>query len=428
MNDQHRDQELLDELGRELHHRVDRLHDAPIDLTSVQGRARGIRRRRTATAVVATAAAVALVVPVAIMAGHRLGNTPPPVASSGPTGITTGPAPSTVTAAPAHPKAPLDVDGLETGRPPATGYVLGKTLHLGGGGTAHLDVSARVDGFAVLDDGTTVVRTRDDQGHSQVEVIDSGENPHGPYAVGEGFAVDRTTSVPTTGTSSAAAWVTRDGQVQAWPTGASAPVDVAGKVPGTGFQIDGMVGSCTTADPCLVLVRTTDQSTGEVQDWVASSDGGLRRADPAGRLQVVNDLNQLGEVVGLTRITDTSACSAIATATARGFETCDHKLTTFSPDGQSIAGVLPQSDGPGSSDVAAYSADGQLLFDHRSDIKTQAFVATMSWEDDEHLLGTVFQAGQWYVVRFGTDGSMEIAAGPVPGDMASSPIVLTGGH
>ncbi len=48
---------LTEELGRELHRRVDALYDAPLTLDDVRGRARGIRRRRRVAAAVSTAAA-----------------------------------------------------------------------------------------------------------------------------------------------------------------------------------------------------------------------------------------------------------------------------------------------------------------------------------------------------------------------------------
>jgi hypothetical protein len=67
-----------------------------------------------------------------------------------------------------------------------------------------------------------------------------------------------------------------------------------------------------------------------------------------------------------------------------------------------------------------------VLFDHRATRRTDAFVASSVWEDDSHLLATTFQGGKWYLVRYGVDGSMEIAAGPVSGDMSESPYVLPG--
>ena len=62
----------------------------------------------------------------------------------------------------------------------------------------------------------------------------------------------------------------------------------------------------------------------------------------------------------------------------------------------------------------------------RSKPARQATVQTFVWEDDTHLLATVYQQGEWSVVRFGLDGSMEVAVPGVAGDIAFSPIVLPG--
>ena len=45
--------QLTDELGRELHRRADDLHGAPLTFDDVRGRARAIRRRRRAAAAAA---------------------------------------------------------------------------------------------------------------------------------------------------------------------------------------------------------------------------------------------------------------------------------------------------------------------------------------------------------------------------------------
>ena len=56
------DQDLARRLGETLHRRADALHDTPLDLTDVRGRATSIRRRRHTVVGLAAAAAVAAVV------------------------------------------------------------------------------------------------------------------------------------------------------------------------------------------------------------------------------------------------------------------------------------------------------------------------------------------------------------------------------
>lgn len=51
------------------------------------------------------------------------------------------------------------------------------------------------------------------------------------------------------------------------------------------------------------------------------------------------------------------------------------------------------------------------------------FVNTAVWEDNEHVLATVFEDSAWTVVRLGLDGSIEAATDALPdsGDPRRSP-------
>ena len=50
------------------------------------------------------------------------------------------------------------------------------------------------------------------------------------------------------------------------------------------------------------------------------------------------------------------------------------------------------------------------------------------WEDADHLLVVTFQAGEWAIVRLGTDGSMEYAVPPrADGGDQEKPLYLEGG-
>jgi hypothetical protein len=214
----------------------------------------------------------------------------------------------------------------------------------------------------------------------------------------------------------------------AWQSGDTAPLRLDTKAGDVGLQLDGLIGDDCTGDPgCRMLVRSTDGQTGEVHDVVVSSGHGLESAGSSGG-DWVSALSERGLRSVYTATGDTSSCSDVVTASGqRLWGTCDHQLTSFSPDSDRAAAYLPYFDGVGSSDIAAYDvANGQVVFDHRSTPRTQAFVASSVWEDDSHLLGTTFQGGSWYVVRYGVDGSMEIAVGPQGGDMAETPYVLPG--
>ena len=66
------DTRLGDEIGRELHHRADEIHGAPLSFDDVRSRAGRIQRNRRLASVAAVAAAVAIIVPVGIFAGQGL--------------------------------------------------------------------------------------------------------------------------------------------------------------------------------------------------------------------------------------------------------------------------------------------------------------------------------------------------------------------
>lgn len=405
--------DLTTRLTRTLSDHSDAMAGSSLGLGDVQGRARSIRRRRTATAVAGAAAAVALLVPTVALASHTNGTRNEP-------GPATQTPSSTRTATPVDASAPLDVRDLPTGDAPRTGYLEGQTLHLPDGSTAGTGTADPASRVVLLTDGTAVYQTRDDQGVTHVEVVDGAGDRHGPYPAQEGLLGNATHTL--------AAWTGADGHPVAWHAGATAPWRLDTKAGDTGLQLDGVTGDDCTGDPgCRMLVRSTDGQTGEVHDVVVSSRGGL---EPAGapRGSFVNALSETGLRSVYTSTGETSSCSEVVTAGGEHlWRTCDHQLASFSPDSDHAAAYLPYYDGVGSNDIAAYDVgNGQVLFDHASTRDAQAFVASSVWEDDSHLLATTFQGGSWYIVRYGIDGSMEIAAGPQRGDMAETPYVLPG--
>jgi hypothetical protein len=415
------DDDLTTQLTRTLTDHSDVMAGSSLGLADVRGRARSIRRRRAATAVVAAAAAVAVIVPTVALAGHTGGRPEPAPATQTPSETTSQTTSETPSQKPGDAFAPLDARALSEGKRPGVAYVAGDTIHLPDGGTGRVyGVSAPVDRFVLLSDGTAVYHTRDDQGRTSVEVTDSGGSQHGPYLAGDGLA--------TNPSRTAAAWVTPDGHVQFWQATHTSPTTVQTPVPGAGPQIIGLSGDCSSAaSPCQALVQTSDASTGDVSSLVVSRQGGVDPADQSG-LVAVSSVSDTGLRAGYTRIGDGDSCSAVAEGSgSRLWRTCQHSLLAFSPDSDHISADVVFHSGLGSSVFAAYDvASGDLLFEHQSTVKTQASVTTSVWEDDSHMLGTTFQGGKWYVVRFGVDGSMELALGPISGDDVESPIVLSG--
>ena len=77
-------------------------------------------------------------------------------------------------------------------------------------------------------------------------------------------------------------------------------------------------------------------------------------------------------------------------------------------------------DGVGDGELAIYTAEGRPLWHLTSYQANPWFINDVVWEDDAHLLATVFQDGTWHLVRFGVDGSAELASPAIGGsdDMA----------
>ena len=76
------------------------------------------------------------------------------------------------------------------------------------------------------------------------------------------------------------------------------------------------------------------------------------------------------------------------------WETCDHTLGRFSPDGDYVVALASQFDGPGSPTVSVLDADtGDSLIDFRPANGGFVGVDQVEWEDDDTLLATVTHGG-----------------------------------
>ena len=411
--------DLTSTLSRELGERAGAMEGSTLHLADVKGRARSIRRRRTATAVVGAVAAVGLIVPTAALATHSNGKPEPgPAHSPSPTATTTDdgaqPAPGV-----------LDVSRLPTGPAPRMDYLQDGSLHLTDGSI--VDVSTRHDPRQLVElaDGARVWSTADEKGRSYVEIQDADGTLHDPIPSTGGLSVNRQHSI--------VAWLTTSGQVTIWEGWASEPRPLGDPVPGSDVRV-GPITSAGSAAPgqpgpscrqssCSVIVNVHD---GAGQPWEVTEAGSQKLLD--GGYRNVNDESG-GLSIGLTKITDSGTCSALqGGGEFPGFSTCRHQLTSFSPDGQLILALPSYVDGIGPSGLAMYDLNGQRLFDRSSTEQAQSFFTEATWEDGSHVLAPVYQDGKWAVVRIASDGSMEYAVAPEPGPSDQSPFILpTGG-
>ena len=420
MND---NDDLTTDLSRTLQDQAHSMDGSSLGLADVQGRARSIRRRRTATAVVGAAAAVALIVPTAALATHQIdrSNEPLPATNS------VSPTPSETTSPDRQP-APgvLDVSDLPTGPAPRMDYVYDGRLHWPDGGVGDVNTRYEPDQFVELVDGSIVWHTSDENGTGYVEIRD----PDGGYD----DPVRTDSGVSTNSAHSIAAWVTPTGQVTIFEGWASQPRPLGDPISGSDLRVGPITGSADVApghpgpncqeSSCTVIVNVHDSPN---QPWEVSESGSQPLTD--GGYLDVNDVSQSGLTIGFTKITDSSTCSKLlGGGEFQGFSTCQHQLSSFSPDGRLIQALPSYFDGVGPGGIGMYDLEGTLLFERSSDESTQAFLSEATWEDDTHLVAPMFQDGNWAIVRVASDGSMEYAVAPVKGPYDRSPFVLpTGG-
>jgi hypothetical protein len=390
MNDQY----LAEQLGETMHRRVDALHDSPLDLVGVRGRARTIRRRRQGAVAAGIAAVVAaVVVPLGLLTPtDERGQDPQPVET--PERIP-DPVPLDPSAAPEGgaaevpyteidarrlitPGATYDLPAaypqivpffeawiaLATDRPGATGtrvVILDKDY-------AELDGTEQTTSIAVRDDGERVAWGQDD---------------------GDGWSV---VNAPTADEASTTTRVTDDGP--------HAPTRAVGFLPDD-----------------QVVVASTDERTGRDTFRVVALDGTITVFDGFSHLNSASPAS--GLVAGQTQYFDDdgSSCSGamdpLAAAPTLVWETCDHQLGLFSPDGKYVVGLANSSYSPGPASVAILdAATGRPIVDFVGTADS-VWVGQVVWEDSTTLLATVTQGGEQYVVRATIDGQLERVAGPI---------------
>lgn len=413
------DDELTTRLNQELHDHVDGMHGSLLALDAVRGKAHAIRRRRAVVAVAAAAAAVAVLVPTAALASHHVGgkshSLPPATQDVSPTPST----PTQTASDTPPPVAPgvLDVSDLPTGVAPRIEYVVGGTvLHQVALTTRKVGTRNPVRDFVRLSDLSTVYLTSDGASFS-VEVSDASGRLHDPIPSNGDLATNTAHTV--------AAWITPAGQVMVLSSGTTQPMALGDPITAaTDLRLGAVVGDDCAASTsvCAVYVNVAD-AKGAWQPWQVARTGSQRLLD--GSFLSIADETEGGVTIGLTKVTDSGSCSKLAGGGEfQGWSTCSHTLDSISPDGSLVLAGPAYRDGIGDGVLAMYDASsGDLSFQRKSTINAQSYYQSVAWEDDTHVLATVFQDNHWSIVRFAADGSMEYAVPPVKGDV-DSPFVL----
>jgi hypothetical protein len=399
---------LEDQVHDALHRRVDPIQHAPLSVTDVRRRARRIRRNRAIGAGVAVAAALAIAVPAGLTmtgAGPRSGIEP---ASPSPSPAVTGTVRIDPRSAPIG--DPTAVTLVDVVAPSVT--IDGETTDLP---ETYDQITPYLDGWiaVVNDEGLLTYQ----QLSADFTVMDEF-SPVSPLTVSAdrariAFAQydgDHWSVVDLDATGA------REERLTSFPPGPEvAAVRPVGFLPDSGL-----------------VVAQTDPSTGDEAAIVVSPDGTTRRLD--GFIKPISSSPVSGLLAGQTSFTGDGSCWRVGDAGAGGggfgavaWETCNHSLGEFAPDGNHLAAFAPYSDG-GSPTMAILDADtGQPVVDFEvAGARNQLAVVNpeVVWEDDAHLVTTVVTGNRQYVLRLGLDGTVERLTDAAPEDPTMNPIKL----
>jgi hypothetical protein len=382
---------LEDQVHDALHRTADPLERHPFTVGDVRTRARRIQRRRASLAGAAVAAMVAVAVPIGLgMVGPAQRSEVPPVTQP-PSPTVTGtvriePRSAEVVESTTVPLVDVDAPSLIT---PDGPIALPR---------AYDTITPYLDGWVgvAMDEGRGTLEFLD----SDLDVDDSAGPTGGLVVSPDGERI---------------AWSEYTGSqwqvVLADPSGGTervytrfAPGPEAQRIEPVGFVSDS-----------AVVVRRND-GNGTMTTYLADGDTPVELPGP---ITAQSASPVTGMVTGVTSSDLQGSCSAVVDGRARTgeavWETCDHLLDSFSPDGQHVVGFAPDSDGYGSPTVSILDAStGEPLLDFEvvgSRRQVVAFHDRVAWEGGDSLVLTMLSGDERFVVRLGLDGSVQRVGG-----------------
>jgi hypothetical protein len=369
------------------------MNDHPFGFGDVKGHAGRIRRNRRIAAGVGVAAAVAIIAPVAMLAAQGLNGADREL----------DPAPS--------PDAPVEIarttltlDGLERGDAPGVEYFTPDGVVLPGEGLQELDGSyqAMVPSEA---DGGWIASEPDRQG---IRYFSGAFEPQGGSDKTDGLATtpDRawvTWSAPESGGQTLVLRSTTDpeaGTVWDFPEfPAVMPVDFVAED--------------------RVVYQAVDQQDGSVDAGIAEPDGSLTQLPGVVGVSSANPVNGLIAVQTRTN-KDASGCFGVVdpdvSTSETAWETCDHSLGAFSPDGRYVMASSPYGDGFGLTSLDVLDAEtGEMVARFTQASNTQISLVMPVWESDDTIVAVAAEGETQTMVRLGVDGALEETVDPVEG-------------
>jgi hypothetical protein len=386
-----------DMLSRELHNRSHDVGGHPIDLATVRSTAGRIRRRRTMVRGAVAALVAAVVVPSGLAVTDMLSTTggpdeKPSFAASPP--ATGGPRPDGPVA--------LTLQGLPRGEDAGVAYVYGEELRLPDGRVVRLEKAYQE--IAAVGEGWVGLASRG--GTLTRDLIDGQGNVTGSLPTTGGLATDLD--------GSQVAWTQiENGQVNLFDVTSDgmeprSPANQANRpMTPVGYAGDGVLVYTVGAEQQRE-VRVFEPSAADYEIPARP-----RLIDARGASETE------GLVSGMTESRVDGSCWAVVSFKTgdQAFETCDHALGSFSRDGRYVIGTDAYGDSVGHRSLAVLDAHtGGVVVQFQQPRNGQMYLGDPVWEDDQHVLAPVTDGLETQVVRFGVDGTMEVASDAVTAD------------
>lgn len=428
-------------MSRDFDARVRDLHESPLELADIKGRATSIRRRRRAAVVGAVAAAtVAVIVPTAAYVGL-------PATDDGRPDPAQTPSVTETTDAAPQLGPELDASDLPVGDAPKVAWIEGTTLHTPDGDVPLPDGS--LGNLAPMDDGWIGVDYGTEP-YTLVRVDASGATTELGWTWDTGTATSldqRWTLYAVDGVLRLHDNATGEDQIIRGDTGMEVqPVGVAEVLDpevDTEPQVTAFYNLMTDEGPRFANWKSGNEWT--FFDHVAAADPDDPEVPYFLSYTAVGPTGATGR---MTELTDSGSCSDLISAAHEQplAGTCDYQLAAFSPAGNHVIGVPAYRDGRADGVLAILSTEPSdeiggpndpIRFPFREplvhyeidqDGPTPEFWSTV-WEDTQHVLAVTFTPGNgaegtWQILRIGLDGTVENAVDPVEGDDMAVPFAL----
>lgn len=387
------EQDLSQRLSRQAE-LFDQRGGSTLGLDDVLARAGEIRRgRRLRASMVMAAVVLAVAVPVGITTlGANDPTKPPetlPAASTTPTVRNTG---------------PIALGDLETGALPRTGYLYDDRLF---GENGPIDITG-------LSDTREIARI---EGGYLISTDDGNGNLTANFLADDGTRGAKTWPMASQNFGASAdgrigALVEADGTVLAIENGGRDTFEVGTLPTGNGLLVSAVSGStCAEPSSCTIFVSDVGERP---RAFAVRPD--QEPSEIGGDFIKLDDVSVDGRYAGLLSVDELeqSSCSQVTDAQFKPiWKTCDYSLDAFSPDGKYLLATPKFASGSGNPNLPVLdSATGKPVLDLKTAPDTVVYSAT--WEDNTHILATVFKGTDWSVIRFDLNGNREYAVGVTP--------------